>query len=221
MKKVIPDIHGRKFWKVVAKRSSKIFFLGDYVDSFSISGKDQYNNLLEIIAFKKQFPDKVILLWGNHDTQYLYIDRPEYRCTGYQENMGNQFHWLFQDNKHLFQHLYFDAEDEILYSHAGLQNSLYNELWAKYGPFTDLADFVEFVNRYEPTQIFNISKLNGGFDEYSGIHWVRPIELERNGYPVKQVVGHTWQADMKVKYINNLYAICDVAKIIDVGDLTF
>jgi predicted MPP superfamily phosphohydrolase len=218
---IIPDIHGRNFWKRVNKRASKIIFLADYVDSFSISAKDQYKNLLEIIAFKKQYPDKVVLLWGNHDVQYLYLDRMEYRCSGYQDKSSTAFSVVFNDNKSLFQNLYFDSEQQILYSHAGLQNSLYNELESKYGPFTDMQDFVDFVNQYSPKEIFNISKLNGGFDEYAGIFWTRPVELQRNGYPIKQVVGHTYQQDRKVRYINNLYAICDIAKIIDIKDLTF
>ena len=67
---VIPDVHGRKFWRDVVKgnEDERIIFLGDYLDPYSEEGitpEDAYNELLDIIAFKKEHPDNVTLLLGN------------------------------------------------------------------------------------------------------------------------------------------------------------
>ena len=73
---VIPDVHGRKFWRDVVKgnEDERIIFLGDYLDPYSEEGitpEDAYNELLDIIAFKKEHPENVTLLLGNHDLGYL------------------------------------------------------------------------------------------------------------------------------------------------------
>ena len=67
----IGDTHGRGIALQIAKdnihKVDKIVFIGDYVDSFDISPVIILHNLKEIIEFKKQYPDKVVLLLGNHD----------------------------------------------------------------------------------------------------------------------------------------------------------
>ena len=45
----------------------KIIFLGDYVDDWNKPPEASYNLLTRLITFKKAYPDKVILLLGNHD----------------------------------------------------------------------------------------------------------------------------------------------------------
>lgn len=52
---VLGDIHGRRVWMDVVNTQTfdKVVFLGDYVDSFDVSGKDQLENLMDIVAFKK------------------------------------------------------------------------------------------------------------------------------------------------------------------------
>ena len=63
----IGDIHGRNDWeKVDPNKYDKIIFVGDYVDSFDIPTGEILKNLENIIAFKKEYYDKVILLLGNH-----------------------------------------------------------------------------------------------------------------------------------------------------------
>ena len=66
---VIGDIHGRTIWKDIIEKENpdKIIFLGDYVSTHdNISSSQQINNLEEILAYKEDNPDKVILLRGNH-----------------------------------------------------------------------------------------------------------------------------------------------------------
>lgn len=71
--RVIGDLHGRDWWKrkVETGDSDLNIFLGDYVDSYTVSDEQIINNLLDIIEFKKSYEDKVILLLGNHENSNL------------------------------------------------------------------------------------------------------------------------------------------------------
>ena len=65
----IGDIHGRSIWKdIVAKENAdRVIFVGDYFDSFDISGIDQIHNFKEICEFKRNSDGEVILLIGYRD----------------------------------------------------------------------------------------------------------------------------------------------------------
>ena len=70
---IIPDIHGRTFWKDAVSqyedKVEKIIFLGDYLDPYldeGITRKDAIRNFEEIIDYKINNSDKVVLLLGNH-----------------------------------------------------------------------------------------------------------------------------------------------------------
>lgn len=118
MKKILilPDIHGRVFWKEPCEKHDeydKIIFLGDYVDSYShemIGKKDTVENMLEIIDFKTKVGDKCVLLVGNHDMSYIdeqmipsrhdwanhkwiceiFAEFADYFNLAYEANMNNQ-----------------------------------------------------------------------------------------------------------------------------------
>lgn len=66
---VLGDIHGRTIWKdIIAKENpDKIIFLGDYVSTHDgIPAEQQMSNLEDILNYKDENPDKVVLLRGNH-----------------------------------------------------------------------------------------------------------------------------------------------------------
>lgn len=69
---ILGDIHSRSFWKDIIPRKDefkKIIFLGDYLDPYDFEGftKEQaIVNFKEILEFKKDNPEKVVLLIGNH-----------------------------------------------------------------------------------------------------------------------------------------------------------
>jgi len=69
------DTHGRVLWKeIVAKEkdADKIVFIGDYFDThYDITVDQQIENFKEILEFKKNNMDQVVLLLGNHDYHYL------------------------------------------------------------------------------------------------------------------------------------------------------
>ena len=75
---IVPDVHGRKFWhkaKEMIDSVDKVVFLGDYLDPYPfehISRLDAIKEFEEIIKFKNDNPDKVVLLLGNHDCAYCF-----------------------------------------------------------------------------------------------------------------------------------------------------
>lgn len=69
---VLPDIHGREFWRGPCndiEKYDKVIFLGDYFDPYDfehISVPQAIVNFEEILELKKNNMDKVVLLLGNH-----------------------------------------------------------------------------------------------------------------------------------------------------------
>jgi hypothetical protein len=128
----IGDIHGFDTWKqaldywrpeeekTLIDQFDYIVFLGDYVDEFHLKDAQIYKNLLEIIELKKKYPEKVILLWGNHDIQYIFKGN---ECSGYRPSMYLQLNEIFTRHEKLFQ-LAFQIKNYI-WTHAGLHRGWY------------------------------------------------------------------------------------------------
>ena len=115
----IGDLHGKDLWKQIdINNFDKVIFIGDYVDSWDIKDEDILNNLLDLIELKKIFPNKVILLLGNHDIQYLFF--PNYSCSGFRNSMLYSLEITFKENIKLFQIAF--QEQNYLFTHAGISN---------------------------------------------------------------------------------------------------
>ena len=107
---VLPDIHGRRFWKKPCENIEdydKVIFLGDYLDPYDFEGItviDAIKNFKEIIEFKKNNVDKVILLLGNHDMPYFSSDYyffSHYHCR-HSEKHHKTIATLFEQNRDFF-----------------------------------------------------------------------------------------------------------------------
>lgn len=132
---VVPDIHGRTFWKDVIQyietdEYDKIIFLGDYLDPYQhekISDINAFNNFIEILNLKKSNPEKIILLMGNHDLGYL--DNNICECRKMYE-FEDEIKSIFLDEKHNFDITYkVNSNDKIiLFSHAGFSRTFVNIL---------------------------------------------------------------------------------------------
>lgn len=139
--RVIGDLHGRDWWKrkVETGDSDLNIFLGDYVDSYTVSDKQIINNLLDIIEFKKSYEDKVILLLGNHE--YNYISPYIGYCSGYRYSISNKLQGIYRNNLHLFKLNHnikiYNPETEKIdrtywFSHAGITSkwlSFYGQIF--------------------------------------------------------------------------------------------
>lgn len=184
---VLGDIHGRLCWeKIINKEKPDLtIFLGDYVSTHDeISSEQQISNLENILEYKENNFDKVILLRGNHDYQHLGYSWAW--CSGYDKNVNK---WMYE-NKDRFLKLTQNVfiEDNIIYSHAGVSSEwLENVAKIKYP---------ELINDLEVDEKFGFWPCK--LSDYYGISptqpptWIRPQTLEE--YAIKgytQIVGHT------------------------------
>ena len=127
---LIPDIHGRIFWKEEIEYYSKekypnlvIVFLGDYVDPYDFEGitrKDAIDNFKEIIKLAKE-DNRVHLLIGNHDMHYWYD--ASYKSRVDHKNY-DKIKDLFLKNFTLFNIAYEETinNKKYLYTHAGVSS---------------------------------------------------------------------------------------------------
>ena len=138
---LIPDIHGRDFWKDAVDKvnlsETKVVFLGDYLDPYphefkDISKEELYKNTIdnfkEILEFKKSNPENVVLLVGNHDLTYL-ISKVICNCRCIDSHY-KELNKLFVDNKNLFDLLYVISpySKNVIVSHAGIHKDYFEEL---------------------------------------------------------------------------------------------
>lgn len=122
---IVPDIHGRDFWKKPVHENlgkEHIVFLGDYLDPYEdeqITPWEVFPQLEEIVALKKEHPDSVTLLLGNHDIHYL-TERG--RGSRYDYIRGAQIKRFIREQADAFQ-LTYETDiggKKFLFSHAGI-----------------------------------------------------------------------------------------------------
>ncbi len=214
---VVPDVHGKSFWEKAKENIDsvdEVVFLGDYLDSYSFKGlanrEIELNNFWEILKFKKEYPEKVVLLLGNHDIGYLFQLGCSRQTHG---EMFDKYKNLFEENIALFQMTeYVQLNNEkILFSHAGILTNwaelvnrklklgdsdylkasilegLFNDLILKYKE-PDYRDFLRWV-------LWLVGPARGGFNGSCGsIVWADSTEWEDEknffGTDISQVFGH-------------------------------
>lgn len=190
---ILGDIHGRTIWWdiIQAEKPDKTIFLGDYVSTHdNITAEQQCMNLEDILNYKADNPDKVVLLRGNHDMQHLGYYWAE--CSGYFPKVVN---WMTEPHtKQRFLDLtqWIHIEDNLLFSHAGV-----SKVWWEYlnlGESTK--ENLLKINELDPSPLFGFTpdKMSDFYgDSYTQpCTWIRPMSLSQNhieGWD--QVVGHT------------------------------
>ena len=123
---IIGDIHGRTCWKELVKDDCVNIFVGDYFDPYDkISHDELMQNFADIIAFKKQHPDTV-LLYGNHDLHYLI---PQEHASRYSILHSRAYKQAFADTAELFNGLLTLLQRLFLlrmreYQRSGMRKSL-------------------------------------------------------------------------------------------------
>ncbi len=211
----IGDLHGKDCWKKVnPEEYEQIIFIGDYVDSFTITPDKIINNLKELIDFKKQHSGKVTLLLGNHDIHYM--EYPQYRCSGFNSFFQPDYTELFRDNRNLFQVAV--QFGDYLFTHAGLSHSFVkHNLKASAQLIADkqiqVADLLNSVHSSENQALLHtISAMRGGADQFGGITWADYRETSHDLLPgYHQVVGHTPRKKItKVESDNSSITYIDV-----------
>lgn len=200
----IGDTHGRDLWeKVVEKElesSDKIVFEGDYFDSYNIPIHQQIINFHEILELKKQNPDKVELLFGNHDYHYMSGISEEY--SGYKHATRIHMHMKLMELVHNGTLKMAYSHNNVLFTHAGVSS-----VWAERNGVNEdeyIADsinqlFIQQPSRFGFTPGRNFSNI--GDDITQTPIWIRPRSLYNAGIEGWiQVVGHTTQEDGVTDY---------------------
>lgn len=187
---VLGDTHGRTIWKDIIEKENpdKVIFLGDYVTTHEdITAEQQISNLEEILSYKEENPEKVILLRGNHCLDCLgyywaecYPNEPKVREVMSVDPLKSRF----LSNT---QWIYIDEELKIIFSHAGV-----SKVWMKENNINDIHD----INSLPPSEVFGFTPDSPwdmcGDSKTQPPTWIRPQSLCRcNVEGWNQVVGHT------------------------------
>lgn len=205
------DTHGRSKWKDIVEKekgSDKIVFIGDYFDAKDggYSANRQIENFKEIVEFKRQNLDKVILLLGNHDFHYL-TDAGEHYSSfqfGYKDDINKVLQPVVDER--LIQMCYKD--ERYVFTHAGvtktwcgnnnittdnLENDINNLFW-------------DDLTKFRFTMGDNGSY--GGNDITQTPIWVRPQSLVKDMVDgIVCIVGHTQVKEVTVLEEDNLILI--------------
>lgn len=189
----IGDLHGRNVWKEAdITGADRVIFLGDYTDSFHFTDEIIYQNLLDIIALKRRYPDKVKLLFGNHDAPYIFF--PQFSCSGFRPRAQPALSNLFAKHYDYFQVAY--QEGPYLFSHAGVTNRWYQHRKNSFPPDStqNLAEQLIGIQQNRKLRHFLLESgpARGGIDICSGPVWADRSETKIDYLKdYHQVVGHT------------------------------
>lgn len=214
----IGDIHGKTDWRWVLTHLmyfEKIIFIGDYVDSFTVTSRVIEDNLRAIIALKIKYPDKIVLLLGNHDYAYVFNKSS---TSGFRPEEYFDLHEIFETNWNLFDiawgyesKKYFNADGTPKYTlatHAGLtqtfksyyinnqfetEGTLLNKMYASHSAFFN-APLHEILNYLKDniTMMWIIGRARYGVNRTGSVMWADKAELKKERYGgIDQVVGHT------------------------------
>lgn len=200
---ILGDIHGRLHWlDVIQKEQPDLtIFLGDYVSTHDdISAEQQLSNLEDILNYKEENPDKVILLRGNHDTQHLGYYWA--RCSGLDSKV---FDYMSQPNFRerflaLTQWIYIVPDTNIVCSHAGISKEFLNNVnkHIKFEPNEprNYINEIEKINSIEPCELFGFTACkfsdNTGESATQPCTWIRPGALAYHALEgITYIVGHT------------------------------
>ncbi len=194
----IGDIHGRDFWKkILEEPMDQLVFIGDYFDSYNerFTAKKEIENFLEIVSIKRENPDLVTLLIGNHD--YHYLSGVDEQYSRHQQAAAEEINAVLMEALDVMQMCY--VHKDIVFNHAGITKS-----WAK-NQQIDLDNLETSINnKFKEDKVafgfvYNIDDVDGSDRRQSPI-WVRPNALlgdKIEGY--HQVVGHTIQGTHRIQ----------------------
>ncbi|MDR1675134.1 MAG: metallophosphoesterase [Tannerella sp.] len=205
---IVPDIHGRPFWEPALDYRGTTVFLGDYTDPYPSEGThaDSLRIMRQLVELKKQEPERITLLIGNHE--FHYYD-PKYRCGRFSLSMYEPYHQLLtgEDTAGCFQLC--KQIDRYLFIHAGITKYWYDRYRAKMAPLG--ATLEEQMNRLfqeAPYAFYEASLHRGGIDDYGSPLWADVNEYGEEPEPfdkeIIQIIGHTQIKNPDPIFIKNV-----------------
>jgi len=213
------DTHGRNKWKEITAKeddADKVIFIGDYFDTHDQghSPNRQIENFKDILAYKKANPNKVILLFGNHDFHYIRNIGETYSgySAGYAHDIGELIDLVIKED--LVQMCY--LHDKFFFSHAGLTKTWAEKFIGNSNPMINevLVQGINDLFKYTPN-VFKFRMGNNlsqtGNDVTQGPIWVRPVSLLKDMVDgITCVVGHTTvkRLDLNEEFPNLILIDC-------------
>ena len=202
---VIGDIHGLDRWKQLVREDATNIFVGDYFDSKDgRSQEDIIANFKAIIAFAQAHPD-TILLYGNHDLNYL-LDK-DYRSRFSHPEYRETYRQLFAESEPFFYGVAYAIDEMTLVSHAGVTREWYekyigayhgespqviaqqiNDLWHR-----DKTAFTFSSNVTVEPDVYGVSPTHSPLWIRS---WILPEHNLFADTPITQIIGHTPKEDI-------------------------
>ena len=211
---IVPDVHGREFWKEPVKvtlgaTNADIVFLGDYHDPYpqDFDYDEDYlqksvDNFKQIVDLKRQCPDRVTLLIGNHDCGYAIGDDI---CNSRMDRWHRrELERIFEENRELFQ---LAAECDIvgrhiIFSHAGILKGWVESVWGTGECSEPTFNVVDQLNQAWREDQYTVLNALGDYDSWRGWggnqygspvwsdirSWLKVTPEETYGY---NIVGHT------------------------------
>jgi hypothetical protein len=193
---IIGDVHGSTYRQVAVKENPncRYIFLGDYLDPYEdIDNNTLLENLRNIIRFKQEHPDEVVLLLGNHDLHY-FVEESEL-CTRFNYALAPEISEIFRTNYHLFKFAH--QIDNCLFTHAGVIHSWFVDDFK--GDLTkNIADQLNNPTPEQLKPLFQCGFFRGGeVNKVGGIFWADIHELLDPLQGYTQIVGHNRVDDIR------------------------
>ena len=224
----IGDIHGRNFWKKAVEENmdkvDRIIFLGDYLDPYpweGITRKEAISNFQEIIGFKSENRDKVVLFVGNHDL--AYIDKKNYIVRSrYDSSNARHIEEMFRSHRSFFQlaHEELIGDKRYLFTHAGLQIGWYKKHEKLIGELTvnGMNHLLDIPNGIKA--LCEASWSRGGWDQFGSIVWNDVTDCGSHVNDElpwdRQVFGHSQQDEHPI--ITDTHVCLDCRKAFILND---
>lgn len=205
MVNIIGDIHGLDCWKQLVREDATNIFVGDYFDSKDGKSQEQIiANFEDIVAYKQTHPETV-LLYGNHDLNYL-LDK-DYKSRFSHPERREIYRQLFAETESLFYGVAYAIDDKTLVSHAGVAKEWYekyiglyhgenpqvvaqqiNDLWQ-----TNKTAFTFSANVSIPRDVYGESPTHSPLWIRS---WILPNHNLFADTDIMQIIGHTPKDDI-------------------------
>lgn len=197
---ILGDTHGRPYWQKIVEKENNVdrwVFVGDYFDSRDITTHEQIENFKNILEFKKNNMDKVILLLANHDYHYLKSAQEKY--SGFQKFKFIDINEVLEPavQSGLITACY--TYENYVFTHAGVTKT-----WCEDNDI-DINHLADSINKalLERPEIFRFAigdnLDNSGDDITQSPIWVRIPSLLKDKLDNKVfVVGHTTLKELTI-----------------------
>lgn len=183
---IIGDIHGDITAVQLALDNfpdHRPLFMGDFLDSFDNPVSRQIEVVNKVLQLVKD--DKADSLLGNHELSYI---DSRMRASGFKAATEVQVMPIRSDLFRLFHPCMYDENNRVLFSHAGLSKTLWDDHGFTYKNLPEkLEDWMSDLN----SPLWGIGRSRGGWEKCGGLLW---CDWQTEFVPIpglRQVVGHS------------------------------